>query len=52
MGTHGLSMASEEVPQGTGSGFLWDEQHIVTNFHVIKDAMASICSLGFIHPGF
>ncbi|CAJ1457201.1 unnamed protein product [Effrenium voratum] len=38
MGTRGLSMASEEVPQGTGSGFLWDEQHIVTNFHVIKDA--------------
>ncbi|MBN2562972.1 MAG: trypsin-like peptidase domain-containing protein [Phycisphaerae bacterium] len=28
-----------EIPQGTGSGFVWDEQgHIVTNFHVIKDA--------------
>lgn len=26
-----------EVPQGTGSGFVWDKQgHIVTNFHVIK----------------
>ena len=25
------------VPQGTGSGFIWDEQgHIVTNFHVIR----------------
>lgn len=30
--------ASEEVPAGSGSGFVWDKQgHIVTNFHVIKD---------------
>ena len=28
-----------EVPQGTGSGFIWDEKgHIVTNHHVVKDA--------------
>jgi S1-C subfamily serine protease len=28
-----------EVPQGTGSGFIWDERgYIVTNFHVIKEA--------------
>jgi S1-C subfamily serine protease len=28
-----------EVPQGTGSGFVWDEAgHIVTNFHVIQNA--------------
>jgi protease Do-like 1, chloroplastic len=28
-----------EIPQGTGSGFVWDEQgHIVTNFHVIQEA--------------
>ncbi len=28
-----------EIPQGTGSGFIWDEQgHIVTNFHVIYEA--------------
>jgi S1-C subfamily serine protease len=28
-----------EVPQGTGSGFVWDDAgHIVTNFHVIQDA--------------
>ncbi len=27
------------VPAGTGSGFVWDsEGHIVTNYHVIKDA--------------
>lgn len=28
-----------EIPQGTGSGFVWDDQgHIVTNFHVIQSA--------------
>jgi len=28
-----------EVPQGSGSGFVWDSRgHIVTNFHVIADA--------------
>lgn len=27
------------VPQGTGSGFVWDEEdHVVTNFHVIASA--------------
>ncbi|MDP7319305.1 MAG: trypsin-like peptidase domain-containing protein [Bacteriovoracaceae bacterium] len=26
-----------EVPQGTGTGFVWDDQgHIVTNFHVVQ----------------
>lgn len=30
-----------EVPQGTGSGFVWDQQgHIVTNLHVIMEADA------------
>lgn len=28
---------SQEVPQGSGSGFLWDERHVVTNLHVVKD---------------
>ena len=29
--------SEEEVPRGTGSGFLWDDRgHIVTNFHVIE----------------
>ncbi len=28
-----------EIPQGAGSGFVWDEEgHIVTNFHVIYQA--------------
>ncbi len=27
-----------QIPQGTGSGFVWDtEGHIVTNYHVIED---------------
>lgn len=32
-----------EVPGGSGSGFVWDQKgHIVTNFHVIKDADRAI----------
>lgn len=32
-------MDAFEIPQGTGSGFLWDQQgHVVTNFHVIQGA--------------
>lgn len=28
-----------EIPKGSGSGFVWDEQgHIVTNFHVVSGA--------------
>jgi S1-C subfamily serine protease len=31
----------QEIPEGTGSGFVWDDGgHIVTNYHVIKDASA------------
>jgi S1-C subfamily serine protease len=31
-----------EIPQGTGSGFVWDEQgYVVTNFHVIQGAQAA-----------
>ncbi len=34
-----FSLIVTEVPQGAGSGFLWDEKgHIVTNFHVIYNA--------------
>ncbi len=34
------------VPQGTGSGFVWDHDgHIVTNFHVIRGADAARVTL-------
>ena len=34
--------AIEDVPQGAGSGIIWDEQgHVVTNFHVIQNASAA-----------
>jgi len=35
-----------QIPQGTGSGFVWDNQgRIVTNFHVIRDADAAQVTL-------
>jgi len=35
-----------EVPQGAGSGFVWDRQgHIVTNFHVIQNASSLVVTL-------
>src|SRR6266704_833569 len=35
-----------EVPQGTGSGFLWDDRgHVVTNFHVLQGAAAAKITL-------
>jgi S1-C subfamily serine protease len=34
------------VPQGTGSGFIWDEQgRIVTNYHVIRGAQEAVVRL-------
>lgn len=36
-----FSLNAVEIPQGTGSGFIWDRYgRVVTNFHVIKDANA------------
>ena len=35
-----------EVPQGAGSGFVWDRRgHVVTNFHVIKDSDSLVVTL-------
>ncbi|MBK7262840.1 MAG: trypsin-like peptidase domain-containing protein [Rubrivivax sp.] len=34
-----FSMNVQQVPRGTGTGFVWDDSgHIVTNFHVIQGA--------------
>jgi S1-C subfamily serine protease len=34
-----FSMNVQQVPRGTGTGFVWDNQgHIVTNYHVIQGA--------------
>ncbi len=34
-----FSLNAVEIPQGTGSGFVWDNKgRVVTNFHVISDA--------------
>ena len=29
-------MNPDAVRPGSGSGFLWDSQHVVTNFHVVQ----------------
>jgi S1-C subfamily serine protease len=32
-----FSLDLNEIPRGTGSGFVWDEEgHVVTNFHVVQ----------------
>lgn len=37
-----FSLNVQQVPEGTGSGFIWDMGgHIVTNFHVIQNADAA-----------
>jgi len=36
-----------EVPQGSGSGFVWDDVgHIVTNYHVVQGAASAKVTLG------
>jgi S1-C subfamily serine protease len=36
----------QQVPRGTGTGFVWDDQgHIVTNFHVIQGGTAARVTL-------
>ena len=35
-----------EIPQGSGSGFIWDQEgHVITNFHVIRDAISAKITL-------
>lgn len=41
-----FSLNMQEIPRGTGSGFIWDEWgHIVTNFHVIQGTNAAQVAL-------
>src|SRR5437773_766750 len=41
-----FSLNVQEIPKGTGSGFVWDSNgHVVTNFHVIQDAQAAKVTL-------
>jgi S1-C subfamily serine protease len=41
-----FSLATQQVPRGTGTGFVWDgDGHIVTNFHVIQGASAARVTL-------
>jgi S1-C subfamily serine protease len=41
-----FSMNVFEIPQGAGSGFIWDERgYIVTNFHVIQNASGARITL-------
>jgi S1-C subfamily serine protease len=41
-----FSLNVQQVPRGTGTGFVWDAQgHIVTNFHVIQGANAARVTL-------
>ncbi|MFO0926906.1 MAG: trypsin-like peptidase domain-containing protein [Gemmataceae bacterium] len=38
--------AQSQVPEGTGSGFFWDDSgHLVTNFHVVRNANAAQITL-------
>ena len=41
-----FSRSVEQVPRGTGTGFVWDSAgHIVTNFHVIQGGSAATVTL-------
>ena len=40
------TMNVKEVPRGTGSGFVWDDQgHVVTNYHVVSGAKGALVRL-------
>lgn len=41
-----LSLNVTEIPEGTGTGFIYDDAgHVVTNFHVIRSAQAAKVTL-------
>ena len=50
-GIHPFSMNPVEIPQGTGTGFVWDNKgHLVTNFHVglFSARLVSSCITQFL----
>ena len=41
-----FSLNVQQVPSGTGTGFIWDEEgHVVTNYHVIQGGSAARVTL-------
>ncbi|HSB99035.1 MAG TPA: trypsin-like peptidase domain-containing protein [Burkholderiaceae bacterium] len=41
-----FSSTTQQVPRGTGTGFIWDDAgHVVTNFHVIQGGSAARVTL-------
>jgi S1-C subfamily serine protease len=41
-----FSLNVQQVPRGTGTGFIWDEDgHIVTNYHVVEGASSATVTL-------
>lgn len=41
-----FNLDAQQVPKGTGSGFIWDQDgHIVTNYHVVEGADAARVTL-------
>ena len=46
LGPATLNRRTVEVPQGTGTGFLWDDAgHVVTNYHVLRSASSATVTL-------
>lgn len=40
-----------EIPRGAGSGFVWDRDgHIVTNYHVVREASDLLASILHCFP--
>eukprot|EP00546_Thalassionema_frauenfeldii_P012749 CAMPEP_0178913262 /NCGR_PEP_ID=MMETSP0786-20121207/10743_1 /TAXON_ID=186022 /ORGANISM="Thalassionema frauenfeldii, Strain CCMP 1798" /LENGTH=335 /DNA_ID=CAMNT_0020585981 /DNA_START=503 /DNA_END=1510 /DNA_ORIENTATION=+ len=40
-GHFGMQFRATEIPAGSGSGFLWDDEgHVVTNYHVVANSAA------------
>jgi protease Do-like 1, chloroplastic len=40
VGRRGWALNVVDIPQGTGTGFVWDDRgHIVTNFHVVESVI-------------